>query len=316
MTRYITILILTWVTYSATAQQDVMLTQFMYNKLSLNPAFAGDNDYADLTLTVREQHNGFPGAPSAQLATLNLPQMRKSLGLGFEMQNNSIGITKRTSLSMMYAYRFGFRKSSLSMGMKVTAKRYAFDFTDDRLIATQGIVLDPSIPNEQIARNLMNVGFGVYYSADNYFLSLSTPGLVKGDIDFDQNNELSQEIRHIYLMGGATFSVADRIDFTPQLLMKYAENAPFDIDLNFGLTLDERYTGAITYRFGGATGDVGESIDVLLSFQLSEQLLLGFSLDFTLSELRSYDNGSLELVARYSFVKTGNKVKMINPRYF
>jgi len=195
MMRYIIISIGLVVATAASSQQDVMLTQFMYNKLSLNPAYAGEYDYANLT-------------------------------------------------------------------------------------------------------------------------SLSSPGLVKGDIDFDTNNELSQEVRHVYLMGGATFGVADRVDFTPQLLMKYAENAPFDIDLNFGLTLDERYTGAVTYRFGGASGDVGESIDVLLSFQLSEQLLLGFSLDFTLSELRSYDNGSLELLARYSFVKTGSKVKMINPRYF
>jgi len=316
MMRYIIISIGLVVATAASSQQDVMLTQFMYNKLSLNPAYAGEYDYANLTATVREQHNGFPGAPSAQLATLNMPLLRKSLGLGFEVQNNSIGITKRTSVSMMYAYRFALRNSNLSMGMRVTAKRYAFDFTDDRLIATQGLTLDPSIPNEVVARNLMNVGFGIYYSADNYFLSLSSPGLVKGDIDFDTNNELSQEVRHVYLMGGATFGVADRVDFTPQLLMKYAENAPFDIDLNFGLTLDERYTGAVTYRFGGASGDVGESIDVLLSFQLSEQLLLGFSLDFTLSELRSYDNGSLELLARYSFVKTGSKVKMINPRYF
>ncbi len=298
------------------AQQEVMLTQFMFNKLSLNPAFAGQNDYTSLNLTYRDQYSGFTGAPITQLASINLPLMRKSIGLGFDIQNSSIGITKRTSVSMMYAYKFFFRKSSLSMGLKVTGKRYGFDFTDDRLIAIQGLELDPSIPRENISRMLMNVGFGVYFTQDNYYLSLSSPGLVKGDIDFDVNNKVSQESRHVYLMGGASFPVSARLEFAPQILLKYAENAPFDVDLNFGLTLDEKYTGAIAYRFGGADGDVGESIDVLFGLQLTEQLMLGFSLDFTLSKIRAYDNGSIELVVGYSFVKSGNKVRMINPRYF
>jgi len=200
--------------------------------------------------------------------------------------------------------------------MKITGKRYSFDFTDDRLIAIQGLTIDPSIPQTEMSKFLMNVGFGVYFSGANYYLSLSSPGLVKADIDFDENNTISQEKRHVFLMGGATFAIADRVDFSPQVLVKYAENTPFDLDLNFGLTLDDRYTGAIAYRLGGAQGDIGESIDVLLGFQLTEQLMLGFSIDFTLSKLRSYDNGSLELVLGYSFVESGNKVKMINPRYF
>lgn len=298
-------------------QQEVMLTQFMFNKLSLNPAYAGNDDFTSVNITYRDQYNGFPGAPTSQIVSANLPLMRKSIGIGFDLQNQSIGITSRTSLSMMYAYKFRLEgKSMLSMGLKATGRRYSFDFTDDRLIAIQGLSLDPSIPDAEVSRFLMNVGFGLYFESKNYYLSLSSPGLIKGDIDFDANNEISQESRHVFLMGGATFSVADRLDFTPQILVKYAENAPFDMDLNFGLTLDQKYTGAIAYRLGGANGDVGESIDVIVGFQLTEQLMLGFSLDFTLSKLRAYDNGSLELVLGYSFVKTGNKVKMINPRYF
>jgi len=314
--RIITICICLLAVAISYGQQEVMLTQFMYNKLSLNPAYAGQYDYTSVNITYRDQYNGFPAAPNAQLASINLPMIRKNIGLGFDIQNQSVGITKRTSFSMMYAYKFPLRKYNFSMGMKVTGKRYSFDFTDERLIAIQGLSLDPSIPNQEISRFLMNVGFGLYFNADNYYISLSTPGLVKSDIDFDNNNELSQESRHVYLMGGATFPVGNRVDFTPQILVKYAEASPFDVDLNFGLTLDDKYTGALAYRFGGATGDIGESIDVLLGFQLTEQLLLGFSLDFTLSKLRSYDNGSIELVVGYSFVESGNKVKMINPRYF
>jgi len=299
------------------AQQDVMLTQFMYNKLSINPAYAGHDDYTNLNLTYRDQWNGLPGAPNTQLASVNLPLIRKSVGVGFDLQRQSIGISNKTSLSLKYAYKFFFEKSNLSLGMSVTGKRYAFDFTDDRLIAIQGLNIDPSIPDQAVSSFLMNIGLGAYLSGDNYYVSLSTPGLLNSDIDFDENDSDSEEVSHVYLMGGATFPVADRIDFTPQILFKYAANTPFDIDLNLGLTLDEKYTAALAYRFGGATGDVGESIDVLLGLQLTEKLLLGFSLDFTLSKLRTYDNGSIELVVGYAFRdgKMGG-ARMINPRYF
>lgn len=316
MIRIIHIWLFVGLSYSITGQQEVMLTQFMFNKLSINPAYAGNDDYTSLNLTYRDQHNGFPGAPTAQLASINLPLIRKNIGFGFDLQNSTIGITEKTSLSMMYAYRMALKKHSLSMGLKITGKRYSFDFTDDRLIAIQGISLDPSIPKEEVSKSLMNVGFGIYLSGANYYISLSSPGLVKANIDFDENNSISNEVRHVFLMSGATFEIAERVDFTPQVLLKYAENSPFDLDLNFGLTLDEKYTGAIAYRLGGAQGDIGESLAVILGFQLTEQLMLGFSLDFTLSKLRAYDNGSLELVLGYSFVESGNKVKMINPRYF
>ena len=297
-------------------QQDVLLTQFMYNKLSLNPAYAGQNDYTHLSLTYRDQYNGFPGAPTYQIASINLPTLRKSLGIGFDLQNNTIGISQVSSISMMYAYKFFLQKASLSMGMRVVGRRHTIDFTDDRLIAIQGIDLDPSIPSEVVNKNLMNVGFGIYFEAENYYLSLSSPGLVRSDIDFDDNEVFSRTSRHIYLMGGADFYVTEELNFSPQILVKYAENAPFDVDVNLGLTLDDKYTGAITYRFGGAQGDVGESIDLLFGLQLTPRIMLGFSLDFTLSKLRTYDNGSMEIVFGYSFRDGAPRAKMINPRYF
>lgn len=317
MMRYIYLLTIVWCTSTVQAQQEVMLTQFMFNKLSINPAYAGQNDYSELTMTYRDQWNGFPGAPTSQLLSANLPKIRENIGIGFDLQRQAIGISERVSLSMMYAYRFQLEKNQLSMGMRVTGKRYGLDFTDDRLIAIQGLSNDPSIPDGEVSRFLMNVGFGVYYEAESYYLSLSSPGLVRADIDFDGNSDPSEEVRHLFLMGGATFPLSDRVEFTPQLLVKYAENAPFDIDMNFGFTLDELYTGALAYRFGGASGDVGESIDVLLGFQLTDRFMLGFSLDFTLSKIREYDNGSLELVMRYSFRDgMGSSARMINPRYF
>ena len=306
MMRYIYLVAIVWCGSMLHAQQEVMLTQFMFNKLSINPAYAGQNDYTELTLTYRDQWNGFPGAPTSQLLSANLPTIGKS-----------IGISERATLAMMYSYRLQLEKSTLSMGIRVAGKRYGLDFTDDRLVATQGLSNDPSIPDGAVSRFLMNVGFGLYYEAESYYLSLSTPGLVRADIDFDENSTFSEEARHMYLMGGATFPLSERVEFTPQLLVKYAENAPFDIDMNFGFTLDERYTGALAYRFGGASGDVGESIDVLLGFQLSDRFMLGFSLDFTTSKISEYDNGSLELVMRYSFRDgMGSSARMINPRYF
>lgn len=315
MMRVLYILLLWGSALVSHAQQDVMLTQFMFNKLAINPAYAGQYDYTDIAVTVRDQWNGFPGAPKTQIASLNLPTYFDNMGLGANIQNNTIGITTKTSLSLMYAYKMYLEQGNLSLGANVIGKRYGFDFTDSRLIAIQGIELDPSIPKENITKYLMNVGLGVYYNTDNYYVGLSTSGLLKNDIDFDKNDVYSQESRHIYLMGGAVMPLNYRLDIVPQLLIKYADNAPFDIDANVGLTLDQKYTGSITYRYGGAQDDIGESLDVLLSFQLTNELLLGFSLDFTLSDIRRHDNGSLELIARYSLGKQAGS-SMVNPRYF
>ncbi len=297
-------------------QQEQMFTQYMFNKMALNPGFAGNEDYTGLTMQLRDQWNGFPGAPEAQLLSVNLPRFGEKVGVGFNLRRRSIGIHKEVSFSGIYAYKFILSSGTLSMGLEASGRNRSSDFTDPRLVATQGIELDPSIPNTKISKTYANLGFGIYFNNNNYFLGASVPRLAKTDIDFDNNTVISTEVRHLFIMGGATFRVHDKLRLTLQSLMKLAEQAPFDTDITTSLTLDEKYTAGIGYRLGGGRGDVGESVALILSFNLTDNFMVGFSQDFTLSKIRSYDNGSFELVASYAFGKKRQKVVLLNPRYF
>ena len=297
-------------------QQQQMYTQFMYNKMALNPAYAGNETYLSGTLMYRDQWNGFPGAPKAHLLSVNLPRLGKRIGLGLNFERQSIGITEKITYELMYAYKFLLGEGTLSMGMNVSGRNYIQDYTDERLFAIQGITMDPAIPQTIQSRNLFNAGFGVYFNTNKFYFGGTIPRMIRADIDFDTNQLFSTEVRHLLLMTGGTFIINNNVRATPQLLFKAAENSPWGLDLNFSLTYKDQYTAGLTYRTGGTRGDLGESIDLIFGVQLSERLMFGFAYDISLSKLRTVSNGSLEAIISYNLISRKIKTIIVNPRYF
>ena len=316
MRKRIVMLCLFGLSLGVYAQQQQMYTQFMYNKMSLNPAYAGNENYLSMTLLYRDQWNGFPGAPKAQLASLNLPRLGKRIGIGFNLERQTIGVTEKITYEAMYAYKFFLGEGTLSMGMNVSGRNYIQDFTDSRLFAIQGITNDPSIPGTLQSRNLFNAGFGIYFNTNNFYLGASLPRMIRSDLDFDNNDLFSTEVRHLLIMTGGTFIVNNMWRVTPQLLFKAAEHSPYGLDLNVSGTYKDKYSAGLTYRTGGSVGDLGESLDLIFGLQMSERLMLGFAYDITLSKIRAIDNGSLEVILSYNFIPKKIKTVIINPRYF
>ncbi len=302
---------------SLSAQQEQMSTQFMFNKLSLNPAFAGQEKYTGLTMMIRDQWNGIPGAPKTQMLTANLPRKIDKIGLGFTLKSRQIGIFKDNTVSGIYSYKFLFGENNLlSMGVELSGRTRLSNFTDPSVFATEGITLDPSIPKDKLNQTSVNIGYGLYLSTNRFYIGASVPRLIKNDLDYDKNKFISEEVRHLFVMTGSAFPLKKDLVLSTQALLKFAEASPFDFDINASVTLEDKYTGGLTYRAGGAKTDIGESLDLLFSFQVTDKLLIGFSNDFTLSSLRKYDNGSIELIINYALGKKKNKVVVINPRYF
>lgn len=316
MKKFIVILISCLTTIIAIGQQQQMYTQFMYNKLAINPAFSGNETYLSAALLYRDQWNGFPGAPKAQIFNVNLPRIGNRIGLGVNFERQTIGITEKITYELMYAYKFLLGDGTLSMGMNVSGRKYIQDYRDSRLFAIQDITLDPSIPQTVQSLNLFNAGFGIYFNTNTYYVGASVPRMIKSDIDFDRNNLFSTEVRHLFFMTGGTFIVNNDVRLTPQMLFRIAENAPFGIDLNGSVTWKNTYSAGLTYRTGGTQGDLGESLDIIFSFQMSEQLMLGFAYDIGLSKLRTASNGSLEMILTYNLIPRKIKSVIINPRYF
>jgi len=144
------------------------------------------------------------------------------------------------------------------------------------------------------------------------------PRILENNIDFTSpvDVQISKEIPHAFLMGGASFELNDQMSLQPQILLKYVNNAPLDADINASLNILNKYLLGLTYRLGGSsvTG-FGESMDIIIAAQLSPKLLFSVSYDLTLSDLKDFNSGSVEAMFRYSF-GPGEAEEYVNPRFF
>ncbi len=301
---------------SLSGQQEQLYTQFMFNKQLFNPAYVGNEEVASASVIYRDQWNGFSGAPKTQVISFAMPMWNDRLGLGFNVINHSIGFNERLTLEGLYSYRIKLGSGTLSLGLQGSIRRYDLDFTDPRLVSTQSIDLDPTISFDNFSKSIFNFGFGVYYSSNLFYVGAAIPRLGEANLSFDDQVGFSEEVRHAFIMTGGAFVLSPKWTFRPQVFYKYAIATPYDVDLNLGVTYDEKYTGAVTFRSGGNEGSLLESIDLILAYQFSPQLMFGFAYDYTLSDIRDYSNGSIEVMANYMFTTRINKEEIINPRYF
>jgi len=318
MKKIVYTILLTILCYgTSSAQQFPNYSLYIYNKMAYNPGYTGIPDAPCFLALHRSQWIGIEGAPSTQIISANLPFLKKRLGIGLQLTNQSIGITRIFSTDMNYAYHIPIGKGELSVALQGSLRYYAENYNDTRLHATQGVNIDNSIPVGLQNRYLPNFGTGIYYSASNYYLGASAVRLIQNDIDFGNNDEfISSEKPHFFLMGGYSFILSDQVKLQPQTLVKYVNNAPVDIEVSVGLELLEKYMFALNYRAGGEIkAGSGDSADIVFGVQLSDRFMFAVAYDITLSKLRKYNNGSVEAALQYCTGKFSNR-EVANPRFF
>ncbi|MEM6319866.1 MAG: type IX secretion system membrane protein PorP/SprF [Bacteroidota bacterium] len=309
--------------WTVAAQQDVQYTQFMYNKLAYNPAYAGSLEAICATAIVRNQWLGLEGAPRSQVFSFDAPLSDNRVGLGLNIARNTIGISTNYNIDAAYAYRVSLGKGTIGVGLQGSVRSFNANYSDDRLVAIQNTGIDASIPVGQQNKMAPNFGAGVYYKEDKLYVGFSIPRLLENNIDFSEDETIiSESVRHFYFMGGYVFDVNEKIQIQPQMLFKYTENTPFDLDFNMSAIFMEKYMVGATYRSGGSSrGLPAESIDLLFSTQINENFLFGISYDVTISEIRDYSSGSIEAMVRYCFKKKKSDEQEVegdylNPRFF
>jgi len=317
MKNIFTTVLFSFVALALFGQQEPQTTQFMQYKLGYNPAFAGSQEAAAITAIYRNQWLGLDGAPETQILSFNMPLLNQRVGVGANLVRSTIGITTTYDLDAVYAYRFRVGPGMLGLGIQGSVRSLQNEFQRTR--ASQPIASDPSIPANQENKFLFNFGAGVYYNTENFYIGVSIPRLIQNNINFNEgvgDVVISREVQHVYLMGGLILNLNERIKLQPQALVKYVNNAPFDLDGNLSVIFDDKFIFGVTYRLGGnKNSGVGESIDVLASAQVSKNILFGVSYDITLSELNNYSHGSIELGLHYFFGKSEGD-EYVNPRFF
>ena len=317
MKKILTTLICSFLAVVAMGQQEQHYTQFMYNKLSYNPAYAGSNESACLTGIIRNQWAGLNGAPKTQVLSFNMPLRNQRVGIGANITRNTVGISERLTIDGAYSYRIRTATGMLGLGVMASIRYMSNDYTDPDLVSTIPTAMDGAIPAGTRSRYVPNFGAGAYFTNERLYVGLSIPRLLNNNIDFNEvGTTISREAIHAYLMVGYLFEISDNVDFKPQILMKYANNSPFDADVNASLIFNKKYVAGLTARLGGSS-QVGafESIDLMIGAQISSNILFGLSYDVTLSEIKDYSNGSIEGLVRYCFGNSEGE-DIVNPRFF
>ena len=307
-----------WILISAAvlfAQQEPQYTHFIYNKIGINPGYAGVNE-GMLTLLHRSQWLGLEGAPQTQLLSVHGAVGKNNVGLGLNIKHHTIGITERWTSDGIYSYRLKAGDVNVRLGLQASIRYYGMDFTDDRLSATDGLTFDPDIPEGMEQRWVPNFGGGIYIDHPGFYLGLSAPYLLETNIDLADEVEVEgRQEQHFYLMTGTNIPINYRWSFIPQVLFKYIDAGPLDADINCSFALKERLLMGITYRLGGLRQAWGESLDLLFATQVSPRWRFGAAYDINLAPIKETHDGSLEAFIQFDFGTNLNE-DIINPRFF
>ncbi len=295
---------------STSAQQDLLVSQYMFNHLLLNPAYAGSHEYMMATLLYRKQWVDFKGAPETQVASLHGPLGLTQFGWGALISHDKIGVTDRTDAYLNAAYHLKVGpKMRLSVGLRGGGGYYSYKNSD----LTYWDEGDPAFSSDKVSRFLPNVGAGVYLYTRKFYAGLSVPTILSYDPDksLSVNSSSSElvphQVRHYFGTAGVAIELSQDVVMKPSILVKYVDNAPVEADFNLNFLLANIVWVGGSYR-------TGDSFVAILELQLSKKLRLGYSYDFTFSDIRDYSSGSHEVMLGYDFGY--DIMKMKTPRYF
>lgn len=291
---------------SVDAQQDVMVSQYMFNGLFLNPAYAGSHKYFSSTLLHRSQWVGFEGAPVTTLLAFDGPLFMQKMGIGLLLSHDKIGVTSQTDMYANYSYMLKLGEGKLSFGIKAGVSNYQAKVED----LTVWDESDNSFNGVNKSAWLPKFGAGTFYYTRNFYIGFSIPALIAYDPNrnFNLSMENSSYIRkHYYLTSGHVFKVNERVKLKPSFLIKYQSAAPLQADISFNAMYMDMVAMGIALR-------TNDAITVMIEYQANMRFRVGYAYDITTSKLRNYSSGSHEIMIGFDFGKDIIKTK--TPRFF
>lgn len=289
------------VCFTSNAQQQPMYTQYMFNALAINPAYAGSHESISATALSRIQWVGIDGAPTTHTFSIHSPVPGKKIGIGAVFSHDQIGVSKQTTVQLSYAYRIQMRRSTLSLGLQGGIRSNRTNY------AELG-VNDGNLQGSEFAVR-PNFGVGAYYYTGRYYVGVSVPTVIKNNWSkaSDDDRVIGTDIPHFFVTAGMVFDVSPLVKIKPSALIKSVQGAPVELDINANVILDDKVWVGLSYRSFDA-------LSLILELQVNPQLRFGYAYDLTVSDLRQVNSGSHELMLNYRFVY--ERTKIVTPRYF
>jgi type IX secretion system PorP/SprF family membrane protein len=296
------ILVLVFTQLLCNAQQDSQYTQYMYNTVNINPAYAGSRESLTMFLLHRSQWVGLDGAPVTNNVSAHTPIGDSNFGAGLSFVNDRIGPVDENTISADLAYFIQVSSNfKLSVGLKGTANLFNLD-------VNKLTIQNPSDPQFQNFDTEFspNIGAGLYLFSDKTYVGLSVPNFFETNRYNDNDVTVTKERMHFYFIAGHVFELSPSIKFKPALLTKAVEGAPLQTDITANFLIYEKLTLGAAYRWDSA-------VSGLVGFQISPSIFAGYGYDMETSNLSNYNSGSHEIFLRFE-IFSNNRVA--DPRFF
>ena len=287
------------------AQQDPHYTQYMYNMSVMNPAYAGSKENLSLGALYRKQWVDIEDAPST-ITFFGHSPVGKNVGLGLSLINDKIGPVEETNAYADFSYTLNLgEEHKLAFGMKAGATFHKVGLFSE-VYNNVPDANDPAFA-ENTSNTFLNIGAGMFYSTNKYYLGVSVPNMLKSkQLDF-KGREFGSEVSQYFVTGGYVFDINPNVKLKPFAMVKSAFNAPTSIDASLNTLLYEKLELGVTYR-------LEDSFGAMVNFGITKDLRIGYAYDHIMSDLNAKTRSSHEFMILWD-VSFSKKVST-SPRFF
>lgn len=309
LSKFLSIAILLLSVSTAFSQQLPQFTQYMFNTISINPAYAGSRETFSAVGLHRSQWVGLEGGPETQTLSIHTPLRNEKIGLGLSFINDKLGYENFSYIygDFSYTIQTGV-ESKLAFGIKGGFTHYNLD---EELLNDPSVVNDPFF-NDVSNRWSPNIGAGLYWHTNRWYLGLSTPRILNTDYNKGRNGSIDYvalERISYYVTGGYVFDLSENTKLKPSVLLKATNGAPLSFDISANFLFNETFWVGAGYRINESAAAIGGIAD----FQVSKQLRIGYAYEYPISDIRPYTSGTHEVLLMFEVFKS-KRIK--SPRYF
>jgi type IX secretion system PorP/SprF family membrane protein len=288
-------------------QQEPIYSQYMFNTLAINPAYAGSHEVVGATILYRNQWMGVPGAPKTTMAGIDIPDNVNGLGYGLQINNDQIGIQSTNTIvgSLSYRVHLFSEEDELSTGIQLGMANYQANFGSVDLIQK----FDPSFTGVYINKWLPDAGAGLFYHNDKFFLGISAPSVLNTYVGVSQfaiqrSAASGFSTPHYFLNSGYLFNLNEDLVLKPSILVKAVSGAPMNVDFNTNLYYRDLISIGASYRSNA-------SVVGMIQLRLNEQWQVGYAYDRDITNIKLYSMGTNEIMFRYEMKPIKN---LLHPR--
>lgn len=309
MRIYLSVLVLLFSTSMGIAQQIATYSQYMFNGLAINPAYAGSQEALSVTALGRFQNVGLPGAPNTQTFAAHTPLINNRVGVGLLVIHDQLSVISQTGVHFSYAYRLPINRkgTTLSFGLQSGMSMYKAEYTKlDLYNNAQTGMPDPAF-SQNIRDSRPNIGAGVYYTTPVGYVGLSMPSMLNNVFERGRNITTVYQNVPIILTGGYVFTLNRTLKLKPNFLFKMVDGQPVEFDINANMLYDEVLWFGLSYKSS-------KQVVMLTQFKINDQLQFGYSYTISAGPIRTAELGSHEVMVNYRF--WFNKKGVVSPRYF